>query len=95
MYAIIRRYCPGSSIDELAQSRQRLGAALSQTPGFVAAITVDENGGAPFTIELFDDKASLVSATEVVEQWSAEQRERPGPAAVAVSTGEVIAQKGL
>jgi hypothetical protein len=96
MYATIRRYqVSGGSIDDLARAGQGLGAILSQTPGFVAAVAVEVDGRALVTIDLFDDGASLAAAETVAERWTVEHRATVGARVTEVATGEVVAQKGL
>jgi hypothetical protein len=71
MYATIRRYeVNGPSIADLVDAGHRFGTAVSRTPGFVAAVAVEETGGALLTIGLFDDRASLVAAEAFAEQWT-------------------------
>lgn len=63
MYACIRRYeLDAPSIEDLAEAGHRFGTALSQAPGFVAAVAVEETGGTLVTVGLFDDLDGLRSA---------------------------------
>jgi hypothetical protein len=72
-----------------------LGAVLTRTPGFVATIVVEGGRRELFTITLFDDHASLISALSLADRWSAEHRGILEPRATEVAIGEVLAQKGL
>jgi len=74
-------------------SRQRRGHPGS--PGFVAAVVVEEETGALFAIRLFDDQASLVGATPTADGWLAQQAGIVQSSAIELATGEVVAQKGL
>jgi hypothetical protein len=96
MYASIHQYqtIPAST-DDLAEVGWRLGAALAQTRGFVAAVVVENAEGVLFTIGLFEDRPSLIAAIPVAQRWAAEHDRVLGPDATAVTSGEVVAQKGL
>ena len=61
----------------------------------VATIVVEGGRGALFTITLFEDQASLISALPLADGWSAEHRGTLEPGATEVAIGEVLAQKGL
>lgn len=96
MYACIRRYeLDAPSIEDLAEAGHRFGTALSQAPGFVAAVAVEETGGTLVTVGLFDDLDGLRSADFYAEKWTAQNRARLGLVSVAVAAGEVVAQRGL
>jgi hypothetical protein len=96
MYASINRYHVNATpIGDPAEVGWRLGAILARSPGFVAAVVVEDGMGALFTIKLFDDQASLNAATPLAERWVAEHRGMLAPGATEVATGEVVAQKGL
>jgi hypothetical protein len=88
--------CGGRSLtDDLVEAGHRLGTALGQAPGFVAAIALEETGGNLVTVGLFDDLGSLQSATAYTEQWAVENRGRLSLVCLTVASGEVVAQRGL
>ena len=96
MYASICRYeSIAASLDDLTIAGNRLGIALSHTPGFVAAFALEQHGAAFVTISLFDDEAGLAAGNALAENWTAEHRDRFGLGMADVITGEVVAQKGL
>ena len=96
MYASIHRYQMSESpMQDPADAGWRLGAVLTRTPGFVATIVVEGGCGALFTITLFEDQASLISALPLADGWSAEHRGILESGATEVAIGEVVAQKGL
>jgi len=96
MHAIIRRYRFNScDSDRLRDAGERFGAALSRVGGFIAAVTLDERGGTPFTLALFEDQAGLTAAENIALQWSATEPETFRLEPVSLSTAEVVAQKGL
>ena len=96
MYASIQRYqMSGFPMQDPADAGWRLGAMLTRTPGFVATVVVEGGGGALFTITLFEDQASLISALPLTDGWSTEHRGMLEPGAAQVAMGEVLAQKGL
>jgi hypothetical protein len=94
MYDSIRRYqsC-AASLDDMTIAANRLGSALSHTPGFVAAFALEQHGAAFVTISLFDDEAGLAAGNALAEGWTREHLDRFGLGEVI--TGEVVAQKGL
>ena len=95
MYASIHRYHTATPGSESSDIGWRLGTILARSHGFVAAVVVEDSGGALFTIRLFDDQASLNTATPLQERWMAEHGGVWGLGATEVATGEVVAQKGL
>jgi hypothetical protein len=96
MYASIHRYqVSATHIDDPSEVGWRLGAILARSPGFVAAVVVEDSAGELFTIKLFEDQASLTAATPLAERWMAEHGGMLEPGATEVATGEVVAQKGL
>jgi hypothetical protein len=96
MYACIRRYeVDAGSAEDLVEAGHRLGTGLSQAPGFVAAVAVDEAGGTLITVGLFDDVDGLQIGAGYTEQWTAENRGRLGLVSLTVAIGEVVAQRGL
>ena len=96
MFASIHRYRLGTTrIDDAFELRGRLAAELARSPGFVAAVVVEDSAGTLLAIRLFEDQASLTAATPFAEQWIAEQRGTLEPGATELATGEVVAQKGL
>lgn len=96
MYASIHRYhVTATAGSDLSDVGWQLGAILARSRGFVAAVVVEDHGGALITIRLFDDKASLNAATPVAERWMSEHGAAAEPGATEVASGEVVAQKGL
>src|SRR5205085_333205 len=96
MYATIRRYAARDvSIDDLADAGYRLGRALSETPGFVAALAVEERNGDLLTIGVFDDRSALRAGEALANRWTLEYAARFGLGTTEVATGEVVAQRGL
>ncbi len=96
MYASIHRYLLNAdSKNDLRDIGWRLGAALADVSGFVAAVSVDDDSGALVTVSLFDDADSLDAATPVTNNWTAEHRTVLGQNGTVLASGEVVAQKGL
>jgi len=96
MYACIHQYqMNGSPIADPVDASWRLGDTLSRTPGFVATIAVQGHSGALFTITVFEDQISLISALSLCADWSPEHRSMLEPRATEVAIGEVVAQCGL
>ena len=96
MYASIHRYYVSATpIGDPSEVGWRLGAMLARTRGFVAAVVVEDSGGALFTIKLFADQASLNAAAPLTERWMKEHGGVRELGATEVATGEVVAQKGL
>jgi hypothetical protein len=96
MYACIHQHQLSTTpIDDAADVGWRLGSVLARSPGFVAAVVVEDSSGALFTIGLFDDQASLIAATPLAERWLTDHRGLLGPKTTEVAAGEVVAQKGL
>jgi hypothetical protein len=95
MYASIHHHRTGTTpIDVLADLSWRLTVVLARCPGFIAAIAVAD-GRDLCTIGLFEDRASMGSATPAVERWIAEHFGDLQPDDLRLMTGEVVAQKGI
>ena len=96
MYATIQHCERGAaSTDDLAQAGHALAAHLSKTPGFVAYLLVEMPGGGHAAVCIFEDRAELAAADELVA-WPAPAGSAGQGACPAVRiTGEVIAQRGL
>ena len=97
MYASIHRYqMNATTIDDVAEVGWRLGAVLAPSPGFVAAVVVVEaTTSMLFTMRLFEDRASLMASNPLAERWMAQHLGILEPRATEVTSGEVVAQKGL
>ena len=96
MYASIHRYSTSETRRrDPAEVGWRLGNALGQSPGFVAAIVLIDAAGALTTITLFEDAFTLSAAMPLTERWITEHRDALEPGAIEVAVGEVVAQKGL
>ena len=96
MYASIHRYEVRASLEnDPAELGWDLVAVLARSPRFVAAVVVEDETGALFTIRLFEDQASLVGATPTADGWVAQQAGILQSSATEVAIGEVVAQKGL
>ena len=96
MYASIHRcQISTTSVNDAAEVGWRLGAILARSPGFVAAIVVEDSTGVVFAISLFDDQTSLIAATPLVDRWTADHCGIVEPDTTELVTGEVVAQKGL
>jgi hypothetical protein len=96
MYASIHRYhVTATPRTDSSDVGWRLGAILARSQGFVAAVVMDDGAGGLFTINLFEDQASLSAATPLAERWMSEHCSVLELGAIKVATGEVVAQKGL
>ena len=96
MYATIHRHRTGTTpIDDLADLSWGLTVVLARCPGFIAAVAVADTSGELCTIGLFEDRASMSSATPAVERWMAEHFSDLQPDDIRLMAGEVVAQKGI
>jgi hypothetical protein len=96
MHATIRRYGPGASFKDTAVRAWRaLAVFLAQEDGFISCAVLEAGDGELTAISFFDDAASLAAADRKVEAWLAEQQAGLAPPLVHVTTGEVVAQRGL
>jgi len=95
VYATVRRYQVSPGSEDLAEVGWRLGASLTQLPGFVAAVAVEDAQGGLVTVSLFEDRVSLAAAEPLTERWTMQHRGTLRLEATDVVSGEVVAQKGL
>ena len=96
MYATIRRYgrVAGSS-DDLARAGRALAAVLGTAPGFISCAVLDAGAGGCAAVTLFERRADLDGADRLVAQWSAEHLAGLLPEAPQITSGEVVAQRGI
>jgi hypothetical protein len=96
MYATIRRYRPGAgSKDTGVRAWRALAVFLAQEDGFISCAVLETGDGELTAITFFDDAASLAAADHKVEAWLAEEQAGLARLLVHVTTGEVVAQRGL
>jgi hypothetical protein len=96
MYATIRRYrrVAGSS-DDLARAGRALAAVLGKAPGFISYAVLDAGDGVCATVSTFERQADLDAADRLVVRWIAENLAGLLPDAPQITSGEVVAQKGI
>jgi hypothetical protein len=95
MYASIHHHRTGTTpIDVLADLSWGLTLVLARCPGFIAAVAVAD-GGDLCTIGLFEDRASMGSATPTIKRWMGEHFSDLQHDDIRQMTGEVVAQKGI
>lgn len=96
MYATIRwRERGTASPDELARAGRALAAHLGGLAGFVACLFLEAPDGGYAAIGIFEDRANLVAADELVAGWSPIELPAPWAEPSHRFTGEVVMQRGL
>ena len=74
MYASMRTYRVGGSIDELMHRVDRdFAEALAGEPGFIAYQAMDMGGGKICTISVFRNREQADASNELAAQWVAEE----------------------
>jgi hypothetical protein len=96
MHARICRYeAVDWSIDDLRRVGRHAGAALGATPGFVSYAVLDLGDGTLASVCVFETPAQLDAGERVLQAWGAAQPGWPLGVPVAVTTGEVVVQRGM
>ena len=96
MHGTIRRYARGAaSGDAGVRAWRALAVLLAQEDGFISCAVLETADGELATIGFFDDAASLAAADRRVDGWLAAQEAGLAQLLVQVTTGEVVAQRGL
>jgi hypothetical protein len=96
MHARISRYHSVDwSLDELRRVGRQAGAALEMAPGFVSYAVLDLGNGALASVCVFETPAQLEAGERVLQTWGATQPGWPLTSRVAVTTGEVVVQRGM
>jgi hypothetical protein len=96
MHATIRRYGPGAGAgDARVRAWRALAALLAREDGFVSCAVLETGDGELAVISFFDDATSLAAADRKIESWLATWEGGLGRLLVQVTSGEVIAQRGL
>ena len=96
MHATIRHYAPGAgSGEEGVLAWRALAAALSGEAGFISCAVLATGDGGLAAISFFDDAATLAAADRRIEDWLAKRAGELAPRVVQVTSGEVVAQRGL
>jgi hypothetical protein len=96
MYATIRRYghVTGSP-EDVARAGLELAAILCKAPGFVSYAVLDAEDGGCAAVSLFESRADLDEADRLIAQWTAEHLAGLLPDAPEITSGEVLAQRGV
>jgi hypothetical protein len=96
MHATIRHYAPGTgSGEDGAHAWRALATALSSEAGFISCAVLATGDGRLAAISFFDDAATLAAADRRIEDWLAVLAGNLAPLLVQVTSGEVVAQRGL
>jgi hypothetical protein len=96
MYGTIWRYGRvAGSPEALTRAGHELAAVLGQAPGFVACAVLDADDGGGASVGLFERRADLDEADRLVARWTAEHLAGRLPEAPRITSGEVVAQRGL
>jgi hypothetical protein len=96
MHATIRHYAPGAgSGEDGVHAWRALAAALSGEGGFISCAVLTTGDGGLAAISLFDDAATLAAADRRVEDWLAARAGDLAGRLVQVTSGEIVAQRGL
>lgn len=82
-------------IDEVMRAGRQLAFALSQAPGFVTYALLDAGHGVLVSITVFEERADLEAADQLVGSWVAEHLAASLPHPPEVIAGEVIVQRGM
>jgi hypothetical protein len=96
MYATIRHYAPGTGTEEdRLRSWRALATLLSGEAGFISCAVLATGDGGLATISIFDDAVTLAVADRRFDDWLAARTGDTMPLVVQVTSGEVVAQRGL
>lgn len=96
MHATIRHYAPGAgSGEDRVQAWRALATVLSGEAGFISCAVLATDDGGLAAISIFDDAATLAVADRRVEDWLAARASGLARQLAQVTTGEVVAQRGL
>ena len=96
MHAMIRRYAARDGAMEAGiRAWRALAARLGGEAGFVSCAVLAAGDGELVAIALFDDAPSLAAADQRIAGWRAEREAGLARLLVQVTTGEVVAQRGL
>lgn len=96
MYATIWRYghVAGSS-EDVARAGRDLATLLCKAPGFVSYAVLGAEDGGYAAVSLFESRADLDEADRLITQWTAEHLAGLLPDAPEITSGEVLAQRGI
>jgi len=89
MFGTIRRYRTEMTEEERLRLGRQLAARLSDRPGFVACVVLEESSNGCVSIELFEERSGLLAADAAIVG------EPFAVGAVTTCSGEAIFQKGL
>jgi hypothetical protein len=96
MHATIRHYAAGAgSGEDGVHAWRAFAAALSGEAGFISCAVLATGDGGLAAISIFDDAGTLAVADRRVEGWLADRAGDLAPLLVQVTSGEVVAQRGL
>jgi hypothetical protein len=96
LYATICHYhAVTGSLGQVTRAGRQLASALSATPGFVSYALLDAGDGMLVSINVFEARADLEAADQLVERWVAEHLAASLPHPPEVIVGEVIVQRGM
>ena len=84
-----------TSADNGAHLGRGLANVLGSQSGFLTFVAVDTNERETTAVYIFEDRGSLDAASDYIEQWHATQVDELACSLKLVSSGEIVAQKGL
>jgi hypothetical protein len=96
MHARISRYeAVDWSLDELHRFGRQLAAAVGAAPGFVSYALLDVGNGVITSVCVFETLGQLEGGEQVLRTWCETEPRWPLGAPVAVTTGELVVQRGM
>jgi quinol monooxygenase YgiN len=94
MYASMRTYRVGGSIDELMHRVDRdFAESLAAEPGFIAYQAMDMGGGKICTISVFRSREQADASNELAAQWVAEELQDFDVERMGVIGGDVMVSR--
>ncbi|HBY45936.1 MAG TPA: hypothetical protein DEG70_06735 [Chloroflexi bacterium] len=94
MHATIHRYEGRiESPETLAGLTRGLASTLSEVPGFVVYLALEDDGKGFSALSVFEDAASRMAGDQIAECWLRDRLALPGQ--LSRVSGEVVAQRGL
>jgi len=94
MYASMRTYRVGGSIDELMHRVDRdFAEALAEEPGFIAYQAMDMGGGKICTISVFRNREQADASNELAAEWVAEELQDFDVERMGVIGGDVMVSR--
>jgi hypothetical protein len=96
MHARITRYHAARwSLDELHRAGRQIGAAVGAVPGFVSYALLDVGNGELTSVCVFETLGQLESGEQALRAWCESESRWSFGSPIAVTTGEVVVQRGM